>query len=112
MKRAAEQLYGIGDNTIKFDKNQPHVVKYSGRHRGVELHHDKCDITVNIMLSRSNQYVGGGTYFRDADLNVRLEFGEFLLHPGNVVHAGTEITKGTRFLMVLFADTTVGFRFR
>jgi predicted 2-oxoglutarate/Fe(II)-dependent dioxygenase YbiX len=62
---------------------------------------------MNIMLSRSNEYVGGGTYFRDAGLNVRLEFGEFLLHPGAAIHAGTEITEGKRFLMVMFADAKV-----
>lgn len=78
--------------------------KYAGNHRSVELHHDKCDVTVNIMLSRSNTYTGGGTYFPDACANVRLEFGEFLLHPGSCVHGGSPINSGTRYLMVLFAN--------
>ena len=50
--------------TVRFDRNQPHVLKYSAedksKHTGVELHHDKCDVTANIVLSRSNAYAGGG----------------------------------------------------
>jgi hypothetical protein len=93
---------------LKTDKNQPHVLKYSvedgSNHTGVELHHDKCDFTINIMMSRSNSYQGGGTYFPEANQNVRLEFGEFLIHPGCCVHGGVDITKGNRYLMVLFAN--------
>jgi hypothetical protein len=50
--------------TVRFDRNQPHVLKYSAddksNHTGVELHHDKCDVTANIMLSKSDAYSGGG----------------------------------------------------
>lgn len=49
-------------DTVKIDRNQPHVLKYAAedKHTGVELHHDKCDLTANIMLSRSSAYAGGG----------------------------------------------------
>ena len=49
-------------DTVKIDRNQPHVLKYAAedKHTGVELHHDKCDLTANIMLSRSCSYSGGG----------------------------------------------------
>ncbi len=91
---------------VKIDRNQPHVLRYSAeggcKHTGVELHHDKCSLTANIMMSRSNDYVGGGTYFPDAKATVKLEFGEFLIHPGNLVHAGVDIVQGTRTLMILF----------
>ena len=102
MAQIARFLYGVG--RLTYDIQQPHVLKYTHRHKGVELHHDKCDITMSLMMSKSNQYTGGGTYFQDADTNVRLEFGEFLLHPGSVVHGGTNICDGTRLLMVVFAD--------
>lgn len=56
-----------------------------------------------MMMSASTDYEGGGTYL--VDLNpqrVMLERGEFLLHPGSLIHAGGEITAGTRYLMVSF----------
>jgi len=37
------------------DKNE-----IDGNHTGVELHHDKCDYTVNLMLSSGSSYIGGG----------------------------------------------------
>lgn len=52
------QLWGVERLTL--DKNQPHVLKYGDGHTGVELHHDKCDITANLCLSRTSSYVGGG----------------------------------------------------
>ena len=115
MYKAATPIIAYVKNTIKsvynaecvkIDRNQPHVLRYSAedgcKHTGVELHHDKCSLTANIMMSRSNTYVGGGTYFPDAKATVKLEFGEFLIHPGNLVHAGVDIIEGTRTLMILF----------
>lgn len=90
-------------NSVEVDRNQPHVLKYSQSHRGVELHHDRCDVTANLMMSREHAYTGGGTFFPDLNRAVRLKYGEFILHPGSLVHGGTEITQGRRYLMVLFA---------
>jgi hypothetical protein len=59
-------------------------------------------VTVNMMMSASTDYKGGGTYLVDLDQRVMLEQGEFLLHPGHLVHAGCEITAGTRYIMVFF----------
>ena len=41
---------------------------------------------------------------------MRLDYGEFLLHRGDRIHGGSDISNGTRYLMVIFADrvTTVG----
>ena len=108
IKKAAMMVYGVTSG-IKMDRNQPHILKYNWKkngagHTGVELHHDKCDFTVNLMLSHSNEYSGGGTYFPSAESVVRLEFGEFLLHPGGLVHGGVNITQGNRMLLVMFVD--------
>jgi hypothetical protein len=46
------------------------------------------------------------TVFPDANATVRLEFGEFLIHPGNLVHGGVDITHGSRYLMIIFTHTT------
>jgi hypothetical protein len=54
-----------GTSSLRMDRNQPHVLKYKWEkggngHTGVQLHHDKCDYTINLMLSRSSDYEGGG----------------------------------------------------
>jgi hypothetical protein len=46
--------------SVKVDRNQPHVLKYNDDHTGVQLHHDRCDVTANLMMSRSHTYAGGG----------------------------------------------------
>ena len=60
VKRIIKSVYGA--QAVRIDRNQPHVLKYSAKdgHLGVELHHDKCDLTANIMLSKSCSYSGGG----------------------------------------------------
>jgi len=63
IKKVTMMVYGV--NALRMDRNQPHVLKYkwekNGKgHTGVQLHHDKCDYTVNLMLSRSSDYQGGG----------------------------------------------------
>ena len=47
---------------IYFDHNQPHILKYSmeNENSGVRLHHDNCDLTVNLMMSKKDEYDGGG----------------------------------------------------
>jgi hypothetical protein len=88
--------------TVHLDGNQPHVLKYCRQHTGVTLHYDRCDVTAQLMLSASTDYEGGGTHFPSADSTVRLERGQLLLHHGKLVHAGQDITRGTRYLMVWF----------
>jgi hypothetical protein len=107
-----KKLYG--QEAIYMDQNQPHVLKYDcdsychneKRHTknttGAPLHFDLSHVTVNVMLSQSNAYAGGGTYFRDLNETVRLERGEMILHPGHLVHSGCNISSGTRYLLVYF----------
>lgn len=85
-------------------RQQPHMKKYSVEDDfcGVELHHDQCDVTANLMLSSSSDYSGGGTYLDVVQMTIHLERGEFLLHPGSLAHAGRDISSGSRYLMVFF----------
>jgi hypothetical protein len=89
---------------IRMDRNQPHVLKYvSGGDaacRGVGLHYDRCDVTANLLLAHA--FRGGGTFFPAALTTVHLQPGEFLLHPGSLIHQGLDVTAGTRYLMVMF----------
>jgi hypothetical protein len=80
-----------------------HIRQHLPLSSAVELHHDRCDVTANLALSKSTDYGGGGTILADTGSVVRLEQGEFLLHPGSLVHGGMDITYGTRYLLVTFA---------
>ena len=44
------------------DQHQPHILKYSlsDKHTGVRIHRDRCDITANLMMSKKDDYEGGG----------------------------------------------------
>lgn len=56
------------------------------------------------ILVHESYVLVGRTFFPDAREVVRLEFGEFILHPGSLVHSGADIRSGTRHLMVIFAQ--------
>jgi predicted 2-oxoglutarate/Fe(II)-dependent dioxygenase YbiX len=98
-----EQLY---QQPIHMDRNQPHVVKYDAHHTSVPLHYDHCAITVNLSLNdyQVGDYTGGGTYLADLHDTVRLRRGEFLIHPGRLLHGGCPITSGTRYILVFFCQ--------
>jgi hypothetical protein len=78
------------------------VVKYSeNAQNSLDLHHDGSFITVNILLNDASEFEGGGTYFNDGT-TVFLEQGDMLIHSGKIKHAGIQITKGKRYLLVAF----------
>jgi len=73
-------------------------------HTGIEMHYDGCDVTWQAMLTRLDEYEGGGTYFRCLRKTIRLEQGQVLVHPGELYHKGIDITYGVRCLLVCFTD--------
>ena len=88
---------------------EPHLLLYQAlddkpHHTGIEMHYDGCDITFSTMLSRQDEYEGGGTYFRCLRKTVLLQQGQVLVHPGELYHKGREITYGVRTLLVCFMD--------
>ncbi|KAL7528417.1 hypothetical protein ACHAXR_004000 [Thalassiosira sp. AJA248-18] len=88
---------------------EPHLLLYQQlndrpSHTGIEMHYDGCDITWQAMLTRLDEYEGGGTYFRCLRKTVRLQQGQVLVHPGELYHKGCEITYGVRCLLVCFTD--------
>lgn len=95
--------------SIEFESSgEPHLVKYNGKAKGTELHTDNDDefasksITINALLSASDDFGGGGTYITAIDQTIHLQQGEMLIHLGNLEHAGAEITFGVRRLLVAF----------
>jgi len=95
--------------TIEFETiGEPHLVKYNGKAKGTVLHTDNDDeyasksITINALLSDTDDFGDGGTYISAIDKTIKLEQGEMLIHLGNLEHAGAEITFGVRRLLVAF----------
>lgn len=83
------------------------VVKYSeNAQNSLSLHHDGSFITVNILLNDVSEFEGGGTYFNDGTI-VFLEQGDMLIHSGKIKHAGMQITKGKRYLLVAFISIKI-----
>jgi hypothetical protein len=94
------------NNSICFDgEDEPHLVKYSGKAKGTALHRDNSNfvyVTVNVALSSQNDFEGGGTYIEALNKTISLEQGEMLIHLGDLLHSGVEITSGVRNLMIAF----------
>lgn len=80
------------------------VVKYEmyGQ-KSLISHEDGTHLSFNIMLSDTTDYEGGGTYFYDG-LTYYLNAGDVLVHSGFVKHGSHDITKGERFVLVVFFD--------
>jgi hypothetical protein len=86
--------------------SEPHLVKYKGSSAGSPLHTDTThkSITINALLSSSNDFGGGGTYIQVLDRVIQLEQGQMLIHPGCLAHSGADITYGVRQLLVAFVE--------
>jgi len=80
------------------------VVKYKDIEQNyLDMHHDGSFLSFNILLSNTDDFKEGGTYFDDG-LTAHLEQGDILIHSSKIKHAGLPITKGTRYLLVGFLN--------
>jgi len=81
------------------------VVRYDAAAGQVELgiHRDFLALTVNIALNDPTEFEGGGTVVEAlSEIPIRSQRGHALIHPGDVRHAGSSITSGSRYVLVLF----------
>ena len=85
-----------------FNAYEPFIIKYDmNGQTGLELHQDQSELSVNILLSNNDDFNGGGTYFEDG-ITVKLDQGDMLIHKGKIKHSGLNITKGKRYVLVIF----------
>ena len=92
---------------VSFNINDLFIVKYDeATQNKLDLHQDGSFLSINILLSDTNDFEGGGTYFNDG-LTSFLEQGDLLVHSGKVEHSGLTVTKGTRYIMVAFINIEV-----
>ncbi|GMI03078.1 hypothetical protein TrRE_jg4601 [Triparma retinervis] len=69
------------------------------------VHRDASLLTLNIPLSDSHDYTGGGTYIEgisELDTPLVIERGHVLCHASGVMHAGNAIKTGERWVLVIF----------
>lgn len=93
--------YCLSQNT-EFNVADLFIVKYSeNAQNSLDLHQDGSFFTINLLLNDVCEFEGGGTYFNDGT-TVFLEQGDMLIHSGKIKHAGIQITKGKRYLLVAF----------
>merc|ERR1711964_54697 len=73
--------FGVFDHKSQFTTRDLFVVKYStDGQRGLELHNDGSHFSFNILLTSTNSFEGGGTYFEGPDVTLSPEQGEALIH--------------------------------
>lgn len=110
-RQLKEQIYALFPGrlrrgTIMFESDgEPHLVKYQGKAKGTVMHTDNSEyiyITLNVVLSDTGDFSGGGTYIKILDETIQLQQGEMLIHLGNLEHAGQDITGGVRRLLICF----------
>jgi hypothetical protein len=105
VQKQQQKQHNIQQHRFESD-SEPHLVKYTGSSSGSPLHTDTThkSITINALLSSSNDFGGGGTYIEVLDRVIQLEQGQMLIHPGCLAHSGADITYGVRQLLVAFVE--------
>ena len=80
------------------------LVRYDAQAQAsLPLHTDQALLSFTIALNDPSEYEGGGTYFRGIDRAVDAPAaGHAIMFPGKLEHAGDPITKGRRYIIVLF----------
>ena len=84
--------------------NEALVVKYdaSTGNNCLPVHQDFSFLTVNVALSESSEYTGGGTWFEHSGETLLAERGEAVMHAGGLRHCGVPVASGSRYQLVLF----------
>lgn len=88
-------------------------VKYAAMdsaQRGLEFHRDGSLMSCNVLLNDSTEFKGGGTTFRESSRGpcvVSGGKGDFLMHTGQLLHGGQDVTWGVRYILVAFIDVKV-----
>ena len=80
------------------------LVRYDAAHQAsLPIHTDQSLLSFTIALNDPSEYQGGGTFFRGLGRPVDAPAaGHAVLFPGKVEHGGHPISKGVRYIIVLF----------
>ena len=80
------------------------LVRYAaGSQASLPTHTDQSLLSFTIALNDPSEYEGGGTWFRGLGRAIDAPAaGHAVLFPGKVEHGGHPISRGTRYIIVLF----------
>ena len=70
------------------------------------MHRDDALISFNIPLSADFEYQGGGTRFEGSGAVFRQPLGQAVCHASGMRHAGNAISRGVRWVLVVFLVST------
>jgi GR25 family glycosyltransferase involved in LPS biosynthesis len=88
-------------------KSENFLAKYTPEAQGhLSIHHDSSDITCLVQLSDTNEYEGGGTWFKRQKKLIKNSIGYCGIHPGNITHkhGARAVTSGARYIIVSFMN--------
>lgn len=88
--------------------NEALVVKYDAAtgNNCLPVHQDFSLFTINVALSQSSSFKGGGTWFQHDGKTIVAGRGEALVHAGGIPHCGVPVDRGARYQLVLFILST------
>lgn len=98
-----QQYYNVNKYFLEY--NDIFIVKYDcNAQNKLEKHRDGSIFSFNVLLNNPNEFIGGGTIFEinGNDILVNNTQGGVVLHCGQLLHSGNEITSGKRYLLVGF----------
>eukprot|EP00929_Paragymnodinium_shiwhaense_P015578 TRINITY_DN123693_c0_g1_i1.p1 TRINITY_DN123693_c0_g1~~TRINITY_DN123693_c0_g1_i1.p1 ORF type:complete len:367 (+),score=29.87 TRINITY_DN123693_c0_g1_i1:65-1165(+) len=92
-------------NTERLQFHDIFLARYTAAgQRSLGVHEDGSRITFQVALNDEQQaFQGGGTHFVDMNCRLQPGRGDAVLFPGNLLHAGLEVTQGTRYILVGFS---------
>lgn len=78
-------------------------VKYQANQVSNHLPIHTDESTHSFVLALNDEYDGGGTYFYESNMTVRLQCGDVVSFRGDQVqHGGEAVTGGTRYIIAVF----------
>ena len=81
------------------------VAKYeAGGQRGLAGHVDTSLLSLVLQLNPTSEFDGGGTHFEHLRRTVAPAQGGAVCFLGKVYHAGVEVTRGRRFVLVALIE--------